>query len=110
MFRFGERRTDGARATSRTTKTKLSFNGRSTCGADNQDCFTFMKIARTKLDRDCRFVKSYLTENIQTLIYPVFAAKVASGRRSPGCCSAPLADDNSLCAASRLLRFNSIQV
>jgi hypothetical protein len=67
MFRFGERRTDGARATSRATETKLSFNGRSTCRADNQDCFTFKKIARTKLDRDCRFVKSYLTENIQTL-------------------------------------------
>ena len=110
MFGFGERRTDRARATSRTTQTKLSFNGRSTCGADNQDCFTFKKIARTKLDRDCRYVKSYLTENIQTPIYPVFAAKVASGRRSPGCCSAPLVGDNSLWAASRLLRFSSNQV
>ena len=75
MFRFGERRTDGTRATGRTTKTKLSFNGRSTCGADDQDCFTFKKIARTKLDRDCSFVKSYLTQNTQTLTLPGFCGQ-----------------------------------
>lgn len=72
MFRLGQRRPDSARATSRTTETKLSFDGRATCGADDQDCVTFKKNARTNLVRDCRFVKSYLTENIQTRTLPGF--------------------------------------